>query len=104
MDQFSTVDLRVCKILKCQEIRKARSNYKLTVFDGVDKRVIVSSLKEHYKPEQLEGRKIIVVANLAHARFTGVESEGMLLAATNGACGCKVIFVDDSVPEGTQIK
>ena len=104
LEQFGALDLRVCKILKCQEIRKARSNYKLTVFDGADKRVIVSSLKEYYKPEQLEGRKIIVIANLAHARFTGVESEGMLLAATNNACGCKVIFVDDSVPEGTQIK
>ena len=104
IDQFGTIDLRVCKILKCQEIRKARNNYKLTVFDGKDKRTIVSSLKEYYKPEQLEGRKIIVVANLEPARFTGVQSEGMLLAATNGACGCKVIFVDDCVPEGTAIR
>ena len=104
IDQFGTIDLRVCKILKCQEIRKARNNYKLIVFDGKDKRTIVSSLKEYYKPEQLEGRKIIVVANLEPARFTGVQSEGMLLAATNGACGCKVIFVDDCVPEGTAIR
>lgn len=104
LDQFNTIDLRVCKIIKCQEIRKARNNYKLTLFDGKDKRVIVSSLKDYYKPEQLEGKKIIVVANLQPARLTGVESEGMLLAATNNACGCKVIFVDDSVPEGTQIK
>ena len=104
LDQFNAIDLRVCKILKCQEIRKARSNYKLTLFDGKDKRVIVSSLKGYYKPEQLEGRKIIVIANLEPARLTGVKSEGMLLAATNNACGCKVIFVDDSVPEGTQIR
>ena len=103
LEQFKTVDLRVCRILKCQEIRKARNNYKLTLFDGLDKRVIVSSLKEHYTPEQLEGRKIIVVANLEPARLTGVQSDGMLLAATNNACGCKVIFVDDSVPEGTRI-
>jgi len=104
LDQFNAIDLRVCKILKCQEIRKARSNYKLTLFDGKDKRVIVSSLKGYYKPEQLEGRKIIVIANLEPARLTGVKSEGMLLAATNNACGCKVIFVDDSVPEGTQVR
>lgn len=103
IDQFKAIDLRVCKILKCQEIRKARNNYKLTLFDGKDKRVIVSSLKGYYKPEQLEGRKIIVIANLEPVRFTGVKSEGMLLAATNNACGCKVIFVDDSVPEGTPI-
>jgi histone acetyltransferase (RNA polymerase elongator complex component) len=56
-----------------------------------------------YKPEELEGRKIIVIANLAPARITGVTSEGMLLAATNNACGCKVILVDDSVPEGTAL-
>jgi lysyl-tRNA synthetase class 1 len=104
MEQFNAMDLRVCKILKCQEIRKARNNYKLTLFDGKDKRVIVSSLKDYYKPEQLEGKKIIVLANLEPVRLTGVKSEGMLLAATNNACGCKVIFVDDMVPEGTQLR
>jgi lysyl-tRNA synthetase class 1 len=104
LDQFNAIDLRVCKILKCQEIRKARNNYKLTLFDGKEKRVIVSSLKDYYKPEQLEGKKIIVIANLEPARLTGVKSEGMLLAATNNACGCKVIFVDDMVPEGTQLR
>lgn len=104
LEQFNTMDLRVCKILKCQEIRKAKNNYKLTLFDGKDKRVIVSSLKDYYKPEQLEGKKIIVIANLEPVRLTGVQSEGMLLAATNNACGCKVIFVDDMVPEGTCIR
>ncbi len=103
IDQFKAIDLRVCKIIKCQEIRKARNNYKLTLFDGKAKRVIVSSLKGNYKPEQLEGRKIIIVANLEPVRLTGVKSEGMLLAATNSACGCKVIFVDETVPEGTAI-
>lgn len=104
LEQFNAMDLRVCKILKCQEIRKARNNYKLTLFDGVDKRTIVSSLKGHYKPEELTGKKIIVIANLQPVRLTGVESQGMLLAATNNACGCRVVFVDDSVPEGTCIR
>jgi lysyl-tRNA synthetase class 1 len=63
--------------------------------------VIVSSIKEYYKPEELIGKKIIVLANLEPKRITGVTSEGMLLAGTNNACGCKVIFVDDAVPEGT---
>ena len=103
-DDFSKVDLRVCKILKCQEIRKSANCYKLTVFDGIDERVIVSSVKHDYKPEELVGRKIIVVANLKPARITGVTSEGMLIAATNNACGCQVVFVDDIVPEGTAIK
>ncbi|MBQ2152991.1 MAG: lysine--tRNA ligase, partial [Clostridia bacterium] len=102
-DDFAKADFRVCRILKCIEIRKSHSCYKLTVFDGLKERVIVSSIKHYYKPEQLIGKKIIVAANLAPTRITGVTSEGMLLAATNNACGCKVIFVDDAVPEGTAI-
>jgi lysyl-tRNA synthetase class 1 len=103
MDDFAKLDLRVCKVLKCAEIRKSHSCYKLTLFDGLKERVIVSSIKHYYKPEDLIGKKIIVLANLKPTRITGVTSEGMLLAATNNACGCKVIMVDDSVPEGTML-
>ena len=102
-DDFAAMDMRVCKVLKCQEIRKSHSCYKLTLSDGLDKRTIVSSIKAYYTPEELIGKKIIVLANLKPTRITGVTSEGMLLAATNNACGCKVIFVDDTVPEGTKI-
>lgn len=103
MEQFQTLDLRVCKVLKCSEIRKSHSCLKLTLFDGLKERVIVSSIKKYYKPEDLVGKKIIVVANLQPTRITGITSEGMLLAGTNNACGCKVVFVDDMVPEGTRI-
>ena len=104
IDHFLTMDLRVCKIVKCQEIRKSQNCLKLTLDDGVGERVIVSSIKHDYKIEELVGRKIIVVANLKPTRITGVTSNGMLLAGTNNACGCKVIFVDDVIPCGTQIK
>lgn len=103
LDEFKKIDLRVCKVLKCTEIKKSHSCYKITLFDGIKERVIVSSIKKYYKPEELVGKKIIVVANLQPARLTGVTSEGMLLAATNNACGCQVVFVDDMVPEGTRI-
>ena len=103
LDEFKKIDLRVCKVLKCTEIRKSHSCYKLTLFDGLKERVIVSSIKKYYQPEELVGKKIIVVANLQPARFSGVTSDGMLLAATNNACGCQVVFVDDIVPEGTRI-
>lgn len=102
-DTFDMLDMRVCKVVKCAEIRKSHSCLKLTLWDGLKERVIVSSIKKYYTPEQLIGRKIIVLANLKPARLTGVTSEGMLLAATNNACGCQVIFVDDCVPEGTRI-
>lgn len=109
LEDFGRVDLRVCKILRAQEIRKSHSCLKLTLSDGTEgqdkpSRTIVSSIKHEYAPEELVGRKIIVIANLAPTRITGVTSEGMLLAATNNSCGCQIIFVDDSVPEGTVIK
>ncbi len=103
IDDFRKTDLRVCRIVKAQEIRKSNNCLKLTLNDGIGERVIVSSIKHDYTCEELVGKKIIVVANLEPARITGVESNGMLLAATNNACGCQVIFIDDIVPEGTRI-
>ena len=103
IDTFDKVDMRVCKILKAEEIKKSHSCLKLTLDDGLEGRVIVSSIKNDYKPEELVGRKIIVIANLKPAKFSGVQSNGMLIAASAEECGCKVIFVDDSVPTGTQI-
>ena len=103
IDEFDKVDMRVCKIVKAEEIKKSHSCLKLTLDDGLDGRVIVSSIKNDYKTEELVGKKIIVIANLKPAKFSGVESNGMLIAASHEECGCKVIFVDDSVPTGTQI-
>ncbi len=103
IEQFQLPDLRVCKILKAEAVRKSHSCLKLTLNDGIGERVIMSSIKEYYTPEQLVGKKIIVVANLKPNRICNVNSNGMLLAAANNACGCQVIFVDDSVPEGTAI-
>ena len=103
IDDFAKLDFRVCKVLKAESVRKSHSCLKLTLDDGLGERVIMSSIKEEYTPEMLIGRKIIVVANLKPNRICNVNSQGMLLAATNNACGCKVIFVDDSVPTGTRI-
>ncbi len=103
IDDFVKLDMRVCKILKAEGVRKSHSCLKLTLFDGLGERVIMSSIKEEYTPEQLVGRKIIVLANLKPNRICNINSNGMLLAATNNACGCQIIFVDDCVPEGTAL-
>ncbi len=103
IDDFGKLDLRVCKVTACEEVKKSRSCLKLTLFDGIRTRIIVSSIKEYYKPEELVGKKIIVIANLKPAKLVGIQSEGMLLAGSNDACGCKVVFVDDALPEGTRI-
>ena len=104
MEDFARVDLRVCRIVKAAEIRKSANCLRLTLWDGARERTIVSSIRHDYSCEELVGKKIIVVANLKPARFSGVTSEGMLLAGTNNACGCVVIFVDDRIPEGTAIR
>ena len=97
------MDFRVCKVIDCVPVKKANRLLKLTLDDGMGGRQIVSSIREEYEPEQLIGKKIIVVANLKPAKFGGEKSMGMLLAASHDDCGCKVIFVDDSVPCGTAI-
>ena len=100
---FEKLDLRVCEILKAQEIRKSHSCLKLTLDDGSgENRVIVSSIKSEYTCEQLVGKKIIVVANLKPATLCGVESNGMILAADIGE-DAKVIFAD-GIPAGSKIR
>ena len=103
IDVFKQLDLRVCEIVKCQEIRKSNNCLKLTLNDGLYNRVIVSSISHDYAAEELVGKKIIVVANLESARITGVTSEGMLLAATGDNGKCTVIFVDKSIPNGAML-
>uniref|UniRef100_UPI0040567720 lysine--tRNA ligase n=1 Tax=Agathobacter sp. TaxID=2021311 RepID=UPI0040567720 len=103
IDDFNKLDLRVCEVIKCQEIRKSNHCVKITLNDGIGERVIVSSIKGEYAPEDLIGKKIIVITNLEPVRISGVTSNGMLLAATNNACGCKLLFADDSVPNGTSV-
>ncbi len=103
IDAFEALDMCVCQIMKAETVRKSNACLKLTLDDGMGGRTIMSSIKSAYAPEQLVGKKIIVIANLKPTRICNVKSEGMLIAATNNACGCKVIFVDDSVPVGTRI-
>ena len=79
IDEFDKVDMRVCKVINCEIVKNAKKLLKLTLFDGLDERVIVSSIRDDYTPEELIGRKIIVIANLKPAKFAGVKSNGMLI-------------------------
>lgn len=101
IDDFCKVDLRVAEIKACEPIKKAKKLLKLTVFDGVKERTVASGIAKYYRPEELVGKKIILVSNLAPAKLCGVESCGMILAATCGE-DVKVIFVDD-MPAGAKI-
>ncbi len=102
-DEFDKIDLRVAKVVACEPVPKADKLLKLILNTGEAERQIVSGIAKEYKPEELIGKKIILVSNLKPAKLRGVESNGMLLAADMPDGGCKVIFVDDAVEEGSQI-
>ena len=97
IDDFCKVDLRVAEITACEPIKKAKKLLKLTLNDGTGTRTVASGIAQFYTPDQLVGRKVILVANLKPAKLCGVESCGMILAATDND-EVKVIFVDDMTP------
>ncbi|MBR4282790.1 MAG: methionine--tRNA ligase [Clostridia bacterium] len=103
IEDFVKVELRVAEITACEPVKKAKKLLKLTLNDGTDTpRTVASGIALHYTPDELIGKKIILVANLKPAVLCGVESAGMILAATDED-KVKVIFVDDSVPAGSKI-
>ncbi len=104
IDDFAKVDLRVAKITACEPVKKAKKLLKLTLNDGSGKdRTVCSGIAQWYTPEDLIGKSIVVVANLKPAVLCGVESQGMILAADAGD-DVKVLFVDDSIPSGSQVR
>jgi len=103
IDDFFKVDLRVAEITACEPIKKAKKLLKLTLNDGTkEPRTVASGIAKWYKPEDLIGRRVVLVANLKPAVLCGVESQGMILAATDhtaeGEEDVKVLFVDDMTP------
>lgn len=104
IDDFAKVDLRVAEITDCVPVKRAKKLLQLTLNDGTDKpRTVASGIAKWYKPEDLIGRKVIVVSNLKPAVLCGVESCGMILAADCADDDVKVIFVDN-LPAGAKIR
>ena len=104
IDQFAEVKLRSGEITACEKIKKAKKLLKLTVDDGRNGRQIVSGIANWYQPEDLIGRKIVFVANLAPAKLCGELSEGMILACDAGDNDVRVLFLDKDVPNGSTIR
>nr|MDJ0874873.1 methionine--tRNA ligase subunit beta [Desulfobacterales bacterium] len=101
IDDFAKVDLRVATVIKAEPIPKAKKLLKLEVDMG-ERRTIVSGIAQHYKPEDLVGRQVIIVANLKPVKLMGVESRGMLLAAVDGA-NCTLATMDALTRLGARI-
>ncbi len=102
IEDFAKVELRVAKILECEKIKKSKKLLKLTLDDGKGQRTVASGIADYYTPDDLIGKKIVLVANLKPAKLCGVESNGMILASSYKD-DVRVIFVDDETKTGSRI-
>ncbi len=104
IDHFGKVDLRIAQIKECEPIKRAKKLLKLQLDDGFEGgRQVVSGIAPWYKPEDLIGKKVIIVANLKPVKLCGEESSGMIVAADVDEKTVKVLFVDDSIPNGAKL-
>ena len=104
IEDFAKVNLQVALIKDCEKVEKSDKLLKLQLDDGQGGRQVVSGIAKWYQPADLIGKKVIVVANLKPVKLRGVESNGMILAADCPNDDVKVIFVDDSIPQGSKIR
>ena len=101
IDDFAKIELRVAQILEAEEVPKSKKLLKLIVDIGDEKRQVVAGIKGHYEPEELVGKKIVLVCNLKPAKLCGVESQGMILAAGDEVVS--LLTPDKDVPVGSKI-
>jgi methionyl-tRNA synthetase len=105
IDDFLKLDLRVGEVIAAEKVEKSKKLMKMTVRIGEEVRTIVGGIATAYTAEQLVGKKFVFVANLAPAKLMGVESNGMILAATIPETGePSLLMVDPSVPSGAKVK
>ena len=102
IDYLDKISLKVAKVLEAERVEGSDKLLKLQVSLGNEKRQVVAGLQKYYAPEELVGKKVVMVANLKPAKLKGIESQGMLLAAGDGDV-VKVLVVDDSVEEGADV-
>ena len=103
IDDFAKIDLRVATILTAERVPKTDKLMKLSVKIGDEERIIVSGIAQHYTEEQLVGRNVVVIANLKAAKLRGIESRGMLLAASDGQ-GNLVLADAPGIASGSKVK
>ena len=103
-EDFTKVEMCVGKIKACEKVKKSKKLLQLTVFDGERDRTILSGISEWYTAEDLVGKHVAVVANLAPAKLCGVVSEGMIMAADKPNGGAEVVFFPETIAPGSKIR
>ena len=101
---FEKLDIRVGTVLECVKVPKADKLLKFTIADGLENRTIVSGIAQHYAPEELVGKQVCFIANLAPRKLKGIESQGMILSAENFDGGLSVITTLKEVKPGSEVK
>ena len=104
LEDFMKVDLRVAKVLAAERVPKSNKLIKLQVEAGTEQRILVAGIAEAYEPESLVGRSVVVVFNLKPAKLMGVESNGMVLAASPDGGKPTLVTFEDPPPPGTRVR
>ncbi|GAB6099734.1 methionine--tRNA ligase [Halanaerocella petrolearia] len=103
-DEFGQLDLRVAEVLEVEKIEGSDKLLKVQVELGADKRQLVAGISKHYEPEELEDKKVVMIANMEPATIFGVKSNGMILAASNDEGDLTVTTVDRDINSGAKVK
>lgn len=104
IDEFAKVELKVAEVISCEKVPKADKLLKLQLKVGDQERTVVSGIALHYTPEQMVGKKVVLVANLKPAKLRGILSQGMILAASDSEGKLEVLTVDSEIPAGSPVK
>ena len=104
-EDFEKLDIRVGKVLECENVPKMKKLLKFKIADGLENRTIISGIAQHYKPEELIGKQVLFIANLAPRQFkNGLVSEGMILSAENFDGTLAVTSLLKEVAPGSEVK
>jgi methionyl-tRNA synthetase len=104
IDEFMRIELRIARVLEAEAVPKSKKLIKMRVDVGTEQRTIVAGIAEAYQPDQLVGRTIVIVANLKPAKLMGIESNGMVLAASVEGGAPTLLSVDPMMPPGTRVR
>jgi methionyl-tRNA synthetase len=104
IDDFMKVELRTAKVLTAEKVPNSRKLVKLSIDVGTEQRTLVAGIAEAYEPEALVGRTIVMVFNLKPAKLMGIESNGMVLAASPDGGKPTLVGFDADVPPGTRVR
>ena len=103
-DDFVKMDVRTGTVIECEKVAKTKKLLKLKVDTGIDQRTVVSGIAEYYKPEELIGKQVSILVNLAPKKLRGIESQGMILCAENADGTLSIVSPDKAVKNGSEIR